>query len=125
MRDGPPLTNGEKSTITSFYIRARSSPISSHTSGSTFAKFRTTIYMRGRGSDYFENSRRATHVQRRYAIENPARFAGYGENCWGISASNGPGPATHTINGTERRFFGYMARGVPDGPDDGTIAPSV
>ena len=82
-------------------------------------------YMRGKGSDYFENSRRATHVQRRYAIENPAGFAGYGENCWGISASNGPGPATHMINGTKRRFFGYMARGVPDGPDDGTIAPSA
>ncbi|MFZ0209773.1 MAG: glucoamylase family protein, partial [Roseiarcus sp.] len=52
-------------------------------------------------------------------------FAGYGENCWGISASNGPGPATHMIKGTERRFLGYMARGVPDGPDDGTIAPSA
>ena len=82
-------------------------------------------YMRGKASDYFENSRSATLVQRRYAIENPAGFAGYGENCWGISASNGPGPATHRINGTERRFFGYMARGVPDGPDDGTIAPSA
>ena len=23
----------------------------------------------------------------------------------------------------KRRFFGYTARGVPDGPDDGTIAP--
>ena len=23
----------------------------------------------------------------------------------------------------DRRFFGYMSRGVPYGPDDGTIAP--
>jgi hypothetical protein len=80
-------------------------------------------YMRGMGIDYFENSRRATQAQRRYAIENPARFAGYGESCWGTTASDGPGPATYKINGTKRRFFGYKARGVPDGPDDGSIAP--
>ena len=81
------------------------------------------LYMRGKGSDYFENSRRATLVQRRYAIANPLRFAGYGEDCWGITASDGPGPATYSIEGTRRRFFGYKARGVPYGPDDGSIAP--
>src|SRR5262249_55073744 len=27
------------------------------------------------------------------------------------------------IHGVERTFFGYIARGVPFGPDDGTIAP--
>ena len=80
-------------------------------------------YMRGKGIDYFENSRRATHVQRRYAITNPARNEGYGENCWGITASDGPGPATHMIRGKRRRFFGYKARGVPEGLDDGSIAP--
>jgi hypothetical protein len=82
-------------------------------------------YMRGKDSDYFENSRRATHVQRNYAIANPQGFAGYGENCWGITASDGPGPATRAIAGTKRRFFGYRSRGVPDGPDDGSIAPSA
>ena len=49
-------------------------------------------YMRGMHSDYFENSRRATHVHRQYAIANPGRFTGYGEDCWGITASDGPGP---------------------------------
>jgi len=29
-------------------------------------------YMRGKRSDYFDNSRRATHVHRQYAIANPA-----------------------------------------------------
>src|SRR5271169_4397892 len=29
-------------------------------------------YMRGKHSDYFENSRRATHAHRQYAIANPA-----------------------------------------------------
>lgn len=80
-------------------------------------------YMRGKSIDYFENSRRATYVQRQYAIDNPNQWEGYGENCWGISASDGPGPATLEINGKQRKFYDYVARGVPDGPDDGTIAP--
>ena len=80
-------------------------------------------YMRGKNSDYFENSRRATHVQRQYAIDNPGNFKGYGPNCWGITATDGPGPKTRTIQGRKRRFYGYKARGVPDGPDDGSIAP--
>jgi hypothetical protein len=80
-------------------------------------------FMREKRIDYFENSRRATHVQQQYAIDNPMGFAGYGSCCWGITASDGPGPDSITIEGKERRFFGYVARGVPCGPDDGTIAP--
>jgi len=80
-------------------------------------------YMRGKDSDYFENSRRATYVQQRYAIDNPREFSDYGETCWGISASDGPGPDSIEIGGRKREFFDYLARGVPDGPDDGTIAP--
>jgi hypothetical protein len=79
--------------------------------------------MRAHSSDYFENSRRATLVQQQYAIRNPNGFAKYGEFCWGITASDGPGKLTRTVNGVRRRFFGYLARGVPDGPDDGTVAP--
>ncbi|MEO7266222.1 MAG: glucoamylase family protein, partial [Ferruginibacter sp.] len=37
--------------------------------------------------------------------------------------SEGPGPETLKINGIERQFFDYLARGVPYGPDDGTVAP--
>src|SRR5262245_45734676 len=47
-------------------------------------------YMRQRGFDYFENSRRATHAQRAYAVANPKRCKGYGANVWGITASDGP-----------------------------------
>lgn len=79
--------------------------------------------MRGKGIDYFENSCRATNVQQQYAIANPLNFVGYGRCCWGITASDGPGPATINVEGTERRFFDYVGRGVPYGPDDGTIAP--
>jgi hypothetical protein len=80
-------------------------------------------FMRGRGIDYFENSRRATLVQQQYAIRNPRGYKGYGATCWGFTASDGPGPKKIRIKGVERKFFGYVARGVPFGPDDGTIAP--
>jgi hypothetical protein len=80
-------------------------------------------FMAAQGIDYFENSRRATYVQREYAIRNPRQYAGYGEDCWGITASDGPGCNTLVIDGIKRHFFDYIARGVPYGPDDGTIAP--
>lgn len=80
-------------------------------------------FMRKHGSDYFENSRRATYVQREYAKRNPQEFDGYSEVCWGLTACEGPGPAQLTIRGANRIFFDYVARGVPDGPDDGTLAP--
>jgi hypothetical protein len=80
-------------------------------------------YMREKGIDYFENSRRATYIQREYAIRNPKGFKGYNENSWGITASDGPGPATRRINGVQIRFFDYRARSIPNGPDDGTLAP--
>jgi hypothetical protein len=79
--------------------------------------------MRRQGIDYFENSRRATYVQQHYAIRNPRKFKGYQENCWGITASDGPGPATLKADGLTRKFFDYRARSIPYGPDDGTIAP--
>lgn len=75
------------------------------------------------GFDYFENSKRATNIQRQYALENPKHFADYGEYCWGLTASSGPGPSRRTINGIKRVFYNYKARGVPHGPDDGTISP--
>ncbi len=78
---------------------------------------------RAMDADYFENSRRATLVQRQYAIENPNGFAHYSENAWGITASDGPGPATRVVGGVKRKFYGYLARGAPFGPDDGTLSP--
>jgi hypothetical protein len=78
-------------------------------------------FMREKDSDYFENSRRATYVQREYARRNPHGFEGYGKDCWGITANDGPGFKALKIDGRERHFLGYAARGVPYGPDDGTI----
>jgi hypothetical protein len=81
-------------------------------------------FMIEKGIDYFENSRRATYVQRQYAIDNPHDWAGYDSLCWGISASDGP---TGKYNFAGKEFLGYAGRGT-SGPDlnyfdDGTIAP--
>lgn len=80
-------------------------------------------FMREKGINYFENSRRATYAQQQYAINNPLKFKDYGPHCWGITASEGPGPETRKIDGIERQFFDYVGRGIPYGPDDGTLAP--
>lgn len=80
-------------------------------------------YMRRKGIDYFENTRRATYAQQAYAMRNPKGFAGYNEFSWGITATDGPGPAERRINGRRVRFFAYKARSIPNGPDDGTLAP--
>ena len=80
-------------------------------------------FMRDKGIDYFENSRRATYAQQQYAIANPLKLARYAACCWGISASDGPGPETLQVDGIEQQFFDYAGRGVPYGPDDGTLAP--
>lgn len=100
-------------------------PLFTHQLSHVWLDFRgiQDTFMREHGSDYFENSRRATLVQQQYAIRNPRGYAGYGESCWGITASEGPGELTREVGGVSRQFFGYLARGVPDGPDDGTLAP--
>jgi hypothetical protein len=84
-------------------------------------------YMREKGIDYFENSRRATLAQHAYAIENPEGWRDYGENIWGLTACDGPIDATFPIDGRQRRFHTYWARGVAPGDrrDDGTLAPTA
>jgi hypothetical protein len=82
-------------------------------------------FMREKRCDYFENSRRATCVQREYAQRNPNGFVGYGEDCWGLSACDGPSDERPEVSNEPRRLFGYAARGVPYGPDDGTLAGSA
>ena len=80
-------------------------------------------FMREMDCDYFENSRRATYAQREYAIRNPRGFKGYGARCFGTTAGEGPGAHMHRVDGVQRQFEGYTARGIPFGPDDGTISP--
>ena len=84
-------------------------------------------YMRKKGIDYFENSRRATYSQRAYAARNPGEFAGYGPDVWGLTACDGPLDGERTIRGKKRKFAGYAARGASllHVIDDGTLAPTA
>ncbi|MBI9066696.1 MAG: hypothetical protein JEZ09_05345 [Salinivirgaceae bacterium] len=101
-------------------------PLFGHQFSQAFIDFRGLgdKYMMKKGIDYFENSRRATYVQRQYAIENPKGWIGYDSLCWGVTASDGCGD---TYNFDDKKFEGYAGRGT-SGPDytiaeDGTIAP--
>jgi hypothetical protein len=104
-------------------------PLFGHQYSHIWVDFRgiADAYLRARGSDYFENSRRATYAQRDYAIANPAGWRGYGATVWGLTASDGPADVTLPVNGQNRRFFTYAARGASftEVRDDGTIAPTA
>jgi hypothetical protein len=81
-------------------------------------------YMRRRGLDYFENTRRAIYAQRAYAIANPRGCKDYGANVWGLTASDGPAD-TEIGHGTSARLFRtYAARGAGT-YDDCTLAPTA
>ncbi len=84
-------------------------------------------YTRGRGIDYFENSRRATLSQRAYATANPGGWRDYGPNVWGLTASDGPLDSTLAVDGRPRTFHTYWARGAgaDELNDDGTVAPTA
>ncbi|WAW88832.1 hypothetical protein LPY96_10780 [Xanthomonas citri pv. malvacearum] len=84
-------------------------------------------YMRERGIDYFLNSRRATLAQRDYAIDNPMKWKDYGENVWGLTASDGPQNTSQEYRGEQRQFRHYSSRGagLRENFDDGTIVPSA
>lgn len=82
-------------------------------------------YMRQKGIDYFENSKRATYANRRYCYLNPGAFTGYSDQIWGLTACDGPGNEKN--RDPNIHFMGYGARGVGYGylSDDGTIAPTA
>ena len=40
------------------------------------------------GIDYFEQVRNHTLINRAYCMENPKKFEGYAENCWGLTAGD-------------------------------------
>jgi hypothetical protein len=101
-------------------------PLFGHQFSQTFIDYRGLVdrYMKEKGIDYFENSRRATLVQQRYAMDNPHGWKGYDSLCWGVTACDGP---TEKYNFEDKKFLGYAGRGS-SGPDynyfdDGTIAP--
>lgn len=83
-------------------------------------------FMKNKKIDYAENSRRATFVNRQYAMVNPMKWIGYDSLTWGFTACDGPG---ESFNYDNKKFYGYAARGTSglDSTewDDGTIAPTA
>jgi hypothetical protein len=84
-------------------------------------------YMKRRGLDYFENSRRAVYAQRAYAVANPRGCRDYGATIWGITASDGPADVVIENANGRRLFRSYSARGMDATGryDDCTLAPSA
>jgi hypothetical protein len=105
----------------------RFAPLFGHQFTHAWVDFRGVqdAYMRRRGIDYFENSRRATYAQRAYASVNPEGWKGYGRDVWGITACDGPADIQREAGGRLRRFISYAGRGMggAHSHDDGTIAP--
>jgi hypothetical protein len=62
-----------------------------------------------RYADYWEQNVRHVRINRAHCIANPGKFAGYGESCWGLTASD------------ERA--GYSAHDPEH--DNGTISPTA
>jgi hypothetical protein len=104
-------------------------PLFGHQYSQTWIDFRGIRdgVTREHGIDYFENSRRATIAQHAYAVDNPSHYRDYGDRIWGLTACDGPMDGTLTIDGRQRTFYGYAARGASatEVRDDGTIAPTA
>lgn len=60
-------------------------------------------------ADYWEQNKNHTLINHAYCVDNPKAFKGYGENCWGLTASD--------------TWNGYNAFSPTN--DEGTIAPTA
>jgi hypothetical protein len=65
--------------------------------------------LKDRYADYWEQNRNHTLINHAYCIDNPKKFKGYGENCWGLTASD--------------TYNGYAAHSPTE--DLGTISPTA
>jgi hypothetical protein len=102
-----------------------SGPLFTHYFSQAWIDFRDIHdeFMRGTDNDYYRNTQRTIAVHREYADRNPRGFVGYCRNFWGITAGEGPDGVGNDAHGTPFTLYGYMSRGAPYGPDDGTISP--
>lgn len=62
-------------------------------------------------ANYFIRNRNHSLIQWEYAKINPEKHKGYGADCWGLTACDGPN--------------GYAARDIYPANDDGTVAPTA
>jgi hypothetical protein len=65
--------------------------------------------LKDRYANYWEQNKNHTLINREHCLRNPNKFKGYGENCWGLTASD--------------TYNGYAAHSPSD--DLGTISPTA
>ncbi|MBL7744079.1 MAG: beta-glucosidase [Chitinophagaceae bacterium] len=65
--------------------------------------------LKDRYADYWEQNKNHTLINREHCIRNPNKFKGYGESCWGLTASD--------------TYNGYAAHSPTE--DIGTITPTA
>jgi hypothetical protein len=65
--------------------------------------------LKDRYADYWEQNKNHTLINHDYCVDNPKAFKGYGENCWGLTASD--------------TYNGYNAFSPTN--DEGTITPTA
>src|SRR5436190_20610576 len=65
--------------------------------------------LKDRYADYWEQNQNHTLINHAYCLDNPKKFIGYGENCWGLTASD--------------TYNGYNAFSPTN--DEGTITPTA
>lgn len=65
--------------------------------------------LKDRYADYWEQNQNHTLINYSYCVDNPKAFKGYGENCWGLTASD--------------TYNGYDAHSPTN--DHGTITPTA
>ena len=62
-------------------------------------------------ANYFNNNRNIALIHHAYCIDNPLNHLGYGDSCWGLTASDDPD--------------GYLAHQPHTNNDNGTISPTA
>lgn len=111
------------------YPHVNFGPLFGHQYSHMFIDFRgiQDEYMRSKGIDYFENSRRATLSNRDYCLGVMNKFPHYNDSVWGLTACDGPKDTLVIKQGNKLHFMGYSARGAAANylVDDGTIAPTA
>ena len=65
--------------------------------------------LKDRYANYWEQNKNHTLINREHCVRNPNKFKGYGENCWGLTASDA--------------YNGYDAHSPTN--DKGTISPTA
>ena len=75
------------------------------------------------GNDYWVSSRNLTLMQRAYCADNPKHFAGFDIDTWGLSACDVPPNASEAAEKQDPNAHGYGVQAVPNGDDNGTLAP--